>query len=1675
MMKNLRYLVCLRCIVLTVISLFFIGNAWGDEVTLTAGTNGSTCTVNGQDGIKVGTSKAGGTMTITVPANSTKLTLHAAAWKGVSGLSLNITGATVSPTSISLTADDGISNNSPFTLSGNESDFLFEIALSGITNETVITLTSSTTKRFVVWGASAVVSSGGTPTVAIPTFSPAAGTYSSAQTVTISTETDGATIHYTTDGNDPTTSSATYKNAINISETTTLKAVAVKDGMNNSIVASATYTIIEPYANIAALTAATTSTTAATGFVTLSNAVVTYVNGSNAYIQDASGAVLLYLNNHGLTAGDVLNGTTATVTYALRNGNPQITAISGVAKVNGTAPNPTEIAAADWNKTFNSELSKYYKITDATITEDGGKYYISLGGQSVQLYGQGDAKNFTLSNLTSKYTVVGFPMLYVKDETTTLELQIFEVPEIVTYQITAVVNNSAYGTAEYDNGVITAKPAEGYRLADPAYTVTSGTATVTQDGNEFIVDAESNCTVQINFEAIPKHTATFYVNGEKLSDAVIVEDDAVIFPDATPEINGKIFIGWTTAEIDGETDEKPATLVTEATMGTTDVTYYAVYVVKEGGTGVAEVTDELTRATTGVTGTNYESWSGKTVASDAVYAGQSAGSNSSIQLRSNNNNSGVVSTTSGGKLKKVVVVWNSNTAEGRTLNVYGSNTAYSAATDLYNSSKQGTLIGTMASNGTISTTELSVTDDYKYVGFRSASGAMYLTSVSITWENDATATYSGYCTTVEEQAPAAPTFSPAAGTYDEAKTVEITAAEGATIYYTTDGSEPTAESNKYTEAITITRTTTLKAVAVKNDLTSEIAEATYTISVPAAPTFSPAGGAFDEATNVTITAAEGCQVKYTFEGTTETSAGNTVDVNVASTTTITAVAVKNGLESEVAEATYAIRQDAYLDVQNEDNESLTQYTLQCGGTVELPVMLNDMPAVEVEFENVPQALQVSYHHNSEMETEPGYMMIDAANAPAGEYQFTIKVPATDEFKLATMQFTVIVLKNPTSITISGFEAAKDLVDGTDGGTLTYELTPQAENMGAATWSSSNTDVATIDNDGKITLVGAGTVSFTVTYAGNGYYEACSQTTETMTVADTRPVPVVEPDPAPITEGYYMIKNNGNGKYVNVAGRKTVTFVDEAATAAAAGTVIRVKAAENGQVQVLRSQGVDVPGYAEKAMNYVPKMVKLVADKLHAVGSGALLGENGYDAIMAKFDESFDYHLYTEQAEGGVRIYGRTPSMQPVVDFYTENKANVDEKLPMLEQFVNDAIAKVLEKTGGRGASILTEFSLHEVWQNMGKTLTEPVDDASKLAFLQQVLANKENVWNFAYQTAMIYWTNVKNHPSFDEYKSKLGEYAQYIDKMEYIRPDVKYYLVQKDGKIDFNSQDNALITGNDASTMWTLEERTEFTVNFPEENVQNGKYYTTLYTDFAYTLPEGVKAYKVTEIQEGGDYGYAATEEIKAQSIAAQTPVLLVSESAGDQTLTLSETGTAVTGTNLLVGPDYLISTYKIKTSQVESLFDMAKSLLGEDGYNNYVAEYEHLMLRNAGTVNNKYFFGLSKDDCKVDEFVCLLGNTEEAGTVFANDWQTMGSNKAFLTSDIYTVIRLSLIGDVNRDGKVTLADVNALIEIVLGKVTEENNVSDGYNYDFDAAHVNADDDITIADVTALVNMILGK
>ena len=282
---------------------------------------------------------------------------------------------------------------------------------------------SGTSNKFVEFSKAEFFGYSETPAVPTPTFDPPAGKYYEVQDVSIECENEDATIYYTIDGSTPDEDSFEFMGSVKIQETTTLKAIAIDEEGNKSNVATAVYTIIikEVLQNLGELSQ---QTTADTYLVNLEDAVVTYTNGNYAYIEDNYGAIVLYKSGHGLEIGQKYNGT-AEVTFQLRNANPQITDIDLTDCDKETIDKPEPTPVDDWEDGFfGTSLNYYIKVTGAKITQTNGKYYITLGGENVQLYGQGDARTIQVGDLRDTYTIVGFPTLY----NTTKELQIFVQP-----------------------------------------------------------------------------------------------------------------------------------------------------------------------------------------------------------------------------------------------------------------------------------------------------------------------------------------------------------------------------------------------------------------------------------------------------------------------------------------------------------------------------------------------------------------------------------------------------------------------------------------------------------------------------------------------------------------------------------------------------------------------------------------------------------------------------------------------------------------------------------------------------------------------------------------------------------------------------------------------------------------------------------------------------------------------------------------------------------------------------------------------------------------------------------------------------------------------------------------------------------------------------------------------
>ncbi|HUN56488.1 MAG TPA: chitobiase/beta-hexosaminidase C-terminal domain-containing protein [Candidatus Binataceae bacterium] len=190
----------------------------------------------------------------------------------------------------------------------------------------------------------------------------------------------------------------------------------------------------------------------------------------------------------------------------------------------------------------------------------------------------------------------------------------------------------------------------------------------------------------------------------------------------------------------------------------------------------------------------------------------------------------------------------------------------------------------------------------------------------------ATATY-----TINIPMVATPTFSPVAGTYSSPQTVSISdTTAGASIYFTTDGTTPTASSTLYSAPITVANTETVSAIAVvSGDTNSAVATATYTINIPtvATPTFSPGSGTYTSTQTVTISdTTAGAAILFTTDGTTPTTSSTvySTPISVSTSETIQAIATAPGATtSAVGSATYTINNPNNVSIITNANGNIT--------------------------------------------------------------------------------------------------------------------------------------------------------------------------------------------------------------------------------------------------------------------------------------------------------------------------------------------------------------------------------------------------------------------------------------------------------------------------------------------------------------------------------------------------------------------------------------------------------------------------------------------------------------------------------------------------------------------------------------------------------------------------------
>ena len=230
--------------------LFLLGslNVWGDEVTLTLsdattdtwtnqGASGSGTAIAMNDNTVTGITLSGTSGYCNTSSGYTQV--YASSTFTISSTVGDITKIVINAKYKKTEGSIADENSNSKSLTGSFADYTFNY--TGVSSMTF----TSTKQNYVAYITVTYTPSGGgsTPTCATPTFSPAAGTFYGSQEITLATSTAGAAIYYTTDNSTPSSTNGTlYSAPFSITETTTVKAIAIKAGADDSEVASTTYT-----------------------------------------------------------------------------------------------------------------------------------------------------------------------------------------------------------------------------------------------------------------------------------------------------------------------------------------------------------------------------------------------------------------------------------------------------------------------------------------------------------------------------------------------------------------------------------------------------------------------------------------------------------------------------------------------------------------------------------------------------------------------------------------------------------------------------------------------------------------------------------------------------------------------------------------------------------------------------------------------------------------------------------------------------------------------------------------------------------------------------------------------------------------------------------------------------------------------------------------------------------------------------------------------------------------------------------------------------------------------------------------------------------------------------------------------------------------------------------------
>ena len=270
-------------------------------------------------------------------------------------------------------------------------------------------------------------------------------------------------------------------------------------------------------------------------------AVVSYVNGRSAYIEDKTGAILLYKNDHGLTAGQKVSGSVSGVGY-LYSGLPELTSLEGAETSEGGEIPCTEITLADLLDNYNANLSRRVLIKGVEVTDaiDGGDRNgeVVSGGKKIAVYAK--VKD-AIKMPKGKCDIICFPAL----NNSTKELALWESAHCTYTEIAGSVSVNAVslkvgGTDKVSYTTNNTEGAVTYSIdkTDIATVAADGTITAVAEGEATITVKVAAAGIYTAAEA----TATITV---KAADSPVEKSEEIVLANGTYSGDGETgIITW---------------------------------------------------------------------------------------------------------------------------------------------------------------------------------------------------------------------------------------------------------------------------------------------------------------------------------------------------------------------------------------------------------------------------------------------------------------------------------------------------------------------------------------------------------------------------------------------------------------------------------------------------------------------------------------------------------------------------------------------------------------------------------------------------------------------------------------------------------------------------------------------------------------------------------------------------------------------------------------------------------------------------------------------------------------------------------------------------------------------------------------------------------------------------